>query len=168
MYTAIPSNFTEFGIYDVPIEDSEEHEEHEISEWLKEKCLDLWDIYIDRYNEIEKIGDTATSGYNRILLMDEYIKENWDRKAMLEYRMGTIYKEDNGVIHYALIHCISKISALNYILTGTSNNFESASRRLNECKHILTARNKNELLLAHIQNIFNFWNSLTDEELLGI
>jgi len=75
----------------------------------------------------------------------------------------------NGSLVYAISNITGKIGAIREILDGgTPNHLETAQMDLENIKNILTANNKDELILKYLENQFNYWNSLTDEELYEI
>lgn len=145
--------------------------EHEISHELKARCANLWNIHTSTKQDLQNVSDDAESnGENGLTAMREYVRNEWTRVDVLDYHMGNISTSSNGAIKWALRTCKSKISALNECILdqGQPLTEEALKRTYRDAKRILEANGKDELLFAYIENQYDFWNSLSDEELFDI
>ena len=139
----------------------------EMSDWLKNKCNNLWDIYNTRQLELKVLARNAELG-NRLTVQQERAK-TWDRHAIMEYHMGNIYASTNGAIKWALVNN-NKIKALKYYLIeiGEGTTPEQMKYDLDCAKNILNADGQDEVKWAYIENMYNYWQCLDEEELYAI
>ena len=143
--------------------------EIECSEWLKDKCREMWDIHNTRSYELEKYA-TELSERRTISEQRQYVKDNWDRKKMLEYHMGNIFSDTNGALKWAMERK-SKIAMLKYILENGIGalNLHMANKDLN---HMLEIINCDDGLdgarWIMIREEYSYWGNLDNDELFSI
>ena len=135
-------------------------EQHEISMYVKDKCLDMWDIYNTRSEDLLDMD---------FLDMIGYVEDNWSRQSCIDYHMGNIYGDNSGTISWALKVCTSKISMIKQRVEHyVPFDAEEMETELNYIKKIVISEGKDELILAYITQDYEYWDSLTDEELKQI
>ena len=152
--------------------ENNQFDEYPIGESLKESCACLWNIYTDHSAELREVSDAATdSGANPLTDMKAYVRENWDKDAMIGYHMGNIYKtSDYSIFEIALNKCSSKISALKNLFEDypTNNSIESLKMDIRAAQSMLNAGDKEELLWAYIKNEYDYWANASEDVLYAI
>lgn len=143
--------------------------EYELSLDNEAKCSVLWDVYNTRSQELEDVADEADPR-NRLTFQKEYVRENWDATAMLEYHLGNL-TERAGVIQGALSEAQKgrfEMIREELVEQGIGLTKEALERQIKNCQRYIVCKNREELTWAYIQNQYDFWDSLTDEELYEI
>lgn len=130
--------------------------EHQLSDWLREKCEGLWDIRSTRSGELRGLD---------LLQARAHIQVNeWTREDMLEYHMGTINTIDHDAIHWALEVCTSKVAAIKYFIdSGTPTTLEQAQLDLRCIEGMLNANGRDEMRWVFISQYYAFWCSMGEE-----
>ena len=143
--------------------------EYELSLDNEAKCEALWDVYNTRSQELEDVADEADPR-NRLTFQKEYVRENWDATAMLEYHLGNL-TERAGVIQGATTEAQKgrfEMVREELVEQGIGLTKEALERQIKNCQRYIACKNREELTWAYIQNQYDFWDSLTDEELYEI
>ena len=143
--------------------------EYELSLDNEAKCSVLWDVYNTRSQELEDVADEADPR-NRLTFQKEYVRENWDATAMLEYHLGNL-TERAGVIQGALSEAQKgrfEMIREELVEQGIGLTKEALEWQIKNCQRYIACKNREELTWAYIQNQYDFWDSLTDEELYEI
>lgn len=148
--------------------------QHRLSDTVIEFCKGLWDIHNTRSNEVEAVRrrvDAETNNRDGFAAMKQHARE-WDRTAIMEYHMGNITLEDQtGAIHWAIENGTSKIKLIESYIGedhGEPTNLDTALRDIRSVQRVLKASGKDELQIAFIQNYWNFWDELDEDQLYEI
>lgn len=135
--------------------------EHDISLALKVRCEALWDIRNTRKEELE---DVAYDGLNN------YVCNNWDRDAIIDYHMGTIFQDTHDAIYWGIKEGSSRTKLINYFVNeqGTATDLDDANRIIRDVKRALEAKTRDDMIFAFVQHYHNYWNSVDTEILYEI
>ena len=145
--------------------------EYQISDWLEGQCLQLWDIDNGRGAELAQVQLCAEQNrINGLTAQRAYVRDHWDKEAIMEYHMGNRTWASYGTIKWALDLGTSKIKMLEYYLLELGENMtpEQAGKALFMGIKILEADNKDERMLAYITEQYEYWDSLDEDELYEI
>ena len=147
--------------------------QHQLSDTVIEFCKNLWDIHNTRSNEVEAVRrrvDAETNNRDGFAAMKQHARD-WDRTAIMEYHMGNITLEDGAAIHWAIRNGTSKIKLIESYIgedVGMPTNLDTALRDIRSVQRVLRASGKDELQIAFIQNYWNFWDALDEDQLYEI
>lgn len=148
---------------------------HEISDWLYDKCKEIWNPENNMGKVIDGelisiIANSHLGSDNPIGQLQQLCLENFSRIEMLDYHMGNMTSSQSA-IKWANIHATSKTKAINYYLDGLilcEDNVDSLIENIKNCKTILDANGRDEIKLVYIKNSYEYWDCLSDDELYQI
>ena len=148
-----------------------DEETYELSPWIEQNCRNLWNMENRLGEELERHGDmVGADGGNSLNAMKD-MASGWTRQQCLDYHMGNNRKSGRGStcsIKWAFQRCTSKINVIKELFEEQPTTYELAIQDLKNIQRYLNTNNKDELIMEYINQEWEFWSRMTDDELKEI